>query len=226
MTIQTVNSLTEALSLFNRKERNLLLRSTVEFSGVTPTLSGAFCKSVNDLLELDTEVQPTSWWATDYHISWIAGAFAVYLNDKIALTVGRENPTVVEIDRRLVEGNQEDVDLIIATAQHLILVEAKGHGAWDSSQLASKIKRLNLVHAYYKSNLPPIERQITFHFLLTSRRSPPAALPERLAWDQGIEPPWLPIEIDADTQFLTVSRCDNAGFPSASGKRWVVLKTS
>jgi hypothetical protein len=43
-------------------------------------------------------------------------------------------------ERKLIEGNQEDIDLVIATDQDLILIEAKGHGAWDNAQMVVSVK--------------------------------------------------------------------------------------
>jgi hypothetical protein len=79
--------------------------------------------------------------------------------------------------RRLVEGNQEDVDLVIATGCDLVLIEAKAYGSWDNSQVASKLARLKMLHDFYcelvqRAPSGQAVKAVNFHLLLTSPNRP------------------------------------------------------
>ena len=113
-------SLDAALDSFNRKERNLLVRAMLA-DGRLPLLGKSFCDQVTE--KLGFGIPEDAWWATDYHISWLAGALALFVKgyEETRICPNPEN----EHKRRLVEGNQEDVDLIIATGCNLIFIEAK-----------------------------------------------------------------------------------------------------
>jgi len=166
----------------------------------------------------------TTWWATDYHISWIAGAMAVYLNDKVALEHGR--PNLESNSRRMIEGNQEDIDLLIASGQHLIMVEAKAYGAWSTKQVLSKLQRLGLLLAYY-DQIRQGDAPINFHVVLMSPRRP-QLLPQKLKKDMPTrlsqlwpELPWIPLKLE--TSVLEVTRCQPGGKSSADGDHWCVV---
>jgi hypothetical protein len=126
--------------------RNLLVRSVLGHAERPLQLSAPFRHDLASVLNILSLLE-TAWWATDYHTSWVAGALAVYLHDKGPLANGRPNPDCN--GRRLVEGNQEDIDLLIAVGQHLIMVEAKACGAWSNKQVRSKLQCLDLLLAYY-----------------------------------------------------------------------------
>lgn len=132
-------------------------------------------------------------------------------------TIDARWPNVKKPDgRQLVEGNQEDVDLVIATGCELILIEAKAYGAWDRDQLNSKLARLNLLHDFY-IKMARTEPAINFHLLLIS--------PERIKltthWPrwacEGQEIPWIPLEIPS---VFEVTRCDLRGTRDADGGSW------
>lgn len=123
-----MDQLAQALERFNRKERNLLIRAALGHQEMPLQLSVGFRERVASALGI-APLPDHAWWATDYHISWIAGALATYLDDTAALTSGRPNPIVETTQRRLIEGNQEDIDLLIAAGQNLIMIEAKAYGA-------------------------------------------------------------------------------------------------
>ena len=83
---------------------------------------------------LGVSVPENAFWAMDYHLDWLWAA--KNCTDK--------NIASYESGYRQ---NQQDVDLIIAyddpdaRITRMILVEAKGVGAWSESQLKSKIER-------------------------------------------------------------------------------------
>lgn len=218
-----MTELADALERFNRKERNLLIRSILGHREAHLELSEPFRQTLASKLNIPA-LPKSTWWATDYHVSWIAGALAVHLNDKAALAQGRPNPELNS--RRLVEGNQEDIDLLIAAEQHLIMVEAKAYGAWSATQLASKLQRLDLLLAYY-DQIKYGNRPIHFHLVLMSPRQPQhlphklkEAMPARLRqlWPNL---PWIPLKLE--TSVLEVTRCQPEGKSSAGGDHWRVV---
>ena len=224
---QRVTELAEALERFNRKERNLLIRSVLGHREAPLQLSQRFRQTLISKLNISALPENT-WWATDHHVSWIAGALAVYLEDEAALAYGRTN---LELNgRHLVEGNQEDIDLLVAAGQHLIMVEAKAYGSWRVKQVASKLQRLDLLLAYY-DQVERRDRSIRFHLVLMSPRQPrhlpqklKKAMPTRLSqlWP---ELPWIPLQLE--TSALEVTRCQLGGESSAYGNNWrVVTKKS
>jgi hypothetical protein len=118
-----MHSLDDALDRFNRKERNLLVRAMLA-DGRLPPLSKHFCDQVGQ--KLGFPIPESAWWATDYHISWLAGALALFVKGEETardIWANRENTD----NRRLVERNQEDIDLVIATGCNLVLIEAKAY---------------------------------------------------------------------------------------------------
>jgi hypothetical protein len=226
-----MDSLAEALEHFNRKERNLLVRAVLGHEAKPLELSEDFRKLVAD--KLNIPIPKEAWWATDYHIAWLAGALAVYTEGaERAVAKGARTNRSLETDgstkvRYLVEGNQEDIDLVIACGVDLILIEAKGVGARDNEQLRSKLARLKLVHSEYTSSTvktQPAPRPINFHFLLTSPHHPEHLNVEWPDWARaksGI--PWIPLTFPSET--LAVSRCNSAGQRVAEPDYWCIFKT-
>ena len=214
-----MTELATALEHFNRKERNLLVRSILGHWETPLQLSEEFRRTVAS--ELNISILPeTAWWATDYHMSWLAGALAVYLNDEPALAHGRPNPA--SNNRRLVEGNQEDIDLLIAAGQHLIMVEAKAYGSWSNKQVASKLERLDLLLAYY-DEIRRLGGPIHFHLVLMSPHRPQKLkeiLPARLSQRWPVLS-WIPLKLE--TSVLEVTRCLPDGKSSAEGDHWRVV---
>jgi hypothetical protein len=216
--------LAQALERFNRKERNLLVRDALGHQETPLKLSTHFRKRVASALGI-ASLPEDAWWATDYHINWLAGALATYLDDATALTSGRANPVDNETERRLVEGNQEDIDLLIAAGQDLIMVEAKAYGTWSNVQMASKIARLNLLYAYYAQIARPEEHPIRFHILLTSPTRPQRLASNPPSWTGiGLELPWIPLRLDPAISVLEVTRCHDNGLSAADGGHWQVVK--
>ncbi len=216
-----MTELAKALERFNRKERNLLVRSVLGHAERPLQLSAPFRHDLASVLNIPT-LSETAWWATDYHMSWMADALAVYLNDKCPLAKARPNPECN--GRRLVEGNQEDIDLLIAVGQHLIMVEAKAYGAWSNRQVKSKLQRLDLLLAYYDQIKRP-EHAVDFHLVLMSPQRPQKLtkpLPKRLnqLWPEP-ELPWLQLKLE--TSVCKVTRCQLNGTPAADGDYWRVL---
>ena len=121
-----MQSLGHVLERFNRKERNLLIRDILgDADAIRLCLHESFRKRVADALGI-APIPANAWWGTDYHISWLAGALSVFLKREPEIYCNKRHLEGSH-GRQLVEGNQEDVDLIIATDQHLILIEVKAY---------------------------------------------------------------------------------------------------
>lgn len=69
-----MSRLSEILETFNRKERNLAVRFILGHVKEPPPLSRRFCNKVSQELCLGPDTLEEMWWATDFHISWLAGA--------------------------------------------------------------------------------------------------------------------------------------------------------
>jgi hypothetical protein len=131
--------------------------------------------------------------------------------------------------RRLVEGNQEDIDLVIASGLDLILIEAKAVGAWDNQQLASKLLRLSLVYSEYHSSVTKAAEApnpVRFHFLLMSPYYPRKLKVEWPEWarTQPKVPAWIHLPLPSET--LEVSRRDDKGKRTRQSKKyWCVIES-
>jgi hypothetical protein len=143
-----MNPLGDALERFNRKERNLLIRDILNCRGKTPPLAGDFCERLAKAVGISKESLDSAWWATDFHIDWLAGGLLTFMKGET--TTPQDNRSM------LVMGNQEDIDLVVVahgpaaeTLHHLILIEAKAYGHFTTKQYRSKIARLERLHEFY-----------------------------------------------------------------------------
>lgn len=164
-----MSELTDILDRFNRKERNLLIRDALGHSLDKPLLlNDDFRQRIGTALG-GLEIPKDAWWATDYHLSWIAGALSVWRGGEQAIGTAQSNAQSKDPPGRwLIERNQEDADLLIAFDTTLILVEVKAFGYFTNKQINSKLKRWCLLKA--QSDLPGTETN--FHFMLMSRTKP------------------------------------------------------
>jgi hypothetical protein len=213
--------LAHALESFNRKERNLLVRAVLGHKDAPLLLCDSFRAQLVE--KLGIELPSEAWWATDYHFDWLAGGLCLYVEGIHQAKEPRQNRSAVQDNgdiRHLVEGNQEDIDLVIATGQHLIMIEAKAFGAWDNRQMASKLERLRLLHEYYLG-FDKKDQPVHFHLLITSPRKPEKLDADWPTWAcrEG-EVPWIPLDLNCADDLLEVTRCDQAGRSSATGEQW------
>ncbi len=214
-----------ALESFNRKERNLFIRAALGHQDQRLPLSDTFCARVRDKLKIELPRDP--WWATDYHFDWLAGALCLYVEGPDQALKRQPN------HKGLVKGSQEDIDLIIATGEHLIMIEAK-YGNFDNCQMASKLERLELLHRYYLDLPHAKDWPVQFHLLLTSPREPKKLVAHWPSWAcrEG-EIPWIRLVLNHTGELpdppghpLRVTRCDQAGKSSAKGDHWCVVSPS
>jgi len=216
--------LAKVLEAFNRKERNLLIRAALGRNAERPPLSDSFCGKVAS--RLGVPVPSEAWWATDYHISWIAGALCVYAKGiEDALTPQQNLSHLMEdgVLRHLVEGNQEDIDLVVVAGEHLMLIEAKGYGAWSNRQMSSKLARLKLLRTYYLSVGLENHHPIQFHLLVTSPSEPEKLVVDWPSWAcKGGQVPWIQLDLADRGPLWTVERCDKNGQVTAASDQWRV----
>ena len=220
---------TDALALFNRKERYWLLRNAL--GPGAEALDAHFRQRLHS--EIGVSIPEDAWWAIDYHLDWLIGA--LHLVDR-----GRDDDTVRKNADGLVAGNQEDFDLIVAFDKTLILIEAKGVTSWRNGQIDSKIKRIETLLKYQEGSggfVPQI------FLVLTSPRRPESLkqLEETInAWPQWMlnnetdKPYWIGMDmaldgrpmVDGKAEFHKVVRCaDSGGAVGEAGSHWTVLRS-
>jgi len=133
--------LMHVLKRFNRKERFHLLRHVLGCEGESFRLSAGFREALG--ANIGQRVPEDALVVMDYHLDWIA--MAVWLAERD----GIPTKAAPERNEAQVQGNQEDVDLLVAFkaagTSHLVLVEAKGDASWDNAQLESKAERLRAI---------------------------------------------------------------------------------
>jgi hypothetical protein len=222
-----MNELADILKRFNRKERNLLVRAVLGDEQKPLRLVEAFRRDVARELKIEM-IPEAAWWATDYHISWLAGALAYYTEGDAALNKARLNRSSgpSPCTSRLIEGNQEDIDLIIASGRDLILIEAKAFGSWDNKQLRSKLERLDLLHDEYEQIADRADRdRVRMHFLLMS---PKESKNINVEWPEWIRKenqiPWIKLRLPESEAILEVNRCDADAEETAEGDHWRIVK--
>jgi len=221
-------TLSETLERFNRKERNLLVRDILgRKDEVRPPLSKDFCEKLCQSLSNDDEVLSDAWWATDYHINWLAGALAVFVKGEPMVSKPLPNPA--KENRKLVEGNQEDVDLLIVNGQDMIMIEAKAYSDFTLEQIESKLVRLNLLNEFYGTLDPAPEQKIRFFLALQGPKNP-AELLAKVGWPGWItnkkDRAWIELQLNQPMTILEVTRCDQAGRSNEHGPMWKTFVSS
>ena len=212
-----METLADVLELFNRKERNLLIRDLLGHAAKPLQISDQFRNRLTTALALPRTVPGDAWWATDYHIEWLAGALLTFMK-------GDSAPT--KRDSELIKGDQEDIDLVIAAGDDLILIEAKAYGYFGSEQYGSKMGRLERLYDFYKKLEGQSPRRVHFHLLLCSPNEPIKLDLKRLPWATNhptncSKVRWMKLEIPSPKRsILAVTRCDVQGKRAAKGEFW------
>ena len=204
-------NLVDALASFNRKERYWLIRNALGPSSAR--LDDAFRDQLK--LVIDQEVAPDAWWAMDYHLDWLIGALKLVADDKSMHQV-RPNSS------NLVTGSQQDMDLVVAFHNVLVLIEAKGETAWCNEQFKRKVVRLE---AMRNAGLWP--ESIKVFLVLMSPRPPDRLKAGADPWqtwmcDGNGRPRHITLEMDE--KLLKVTRCDEISAQSDSkGTSWKIV---
>ena len=204
-------NLLEVLESFNRKERFFLVKHAL----------GSFQLSDDFRAELKrkigVEIPQCAFAAMDYHLDWLVAA--LYVNER-----GDDKRVFCNPQQRIVEGNQEDIDLLVAfkdgEKHHLVLVEAKGVGSWDNKQMLSKANRLGEIFGAEGKCFAGVEP----HFILVSPNLPQKL--KTLEW-----PGWMSkncvsniwIELEFPEGRFRVTRCDADGSSSKTGSHFTVI---
>lgn len=206
------SELVRALKQFNRKERFWLLSDAIgePFTSLNP----AFLSKVGD--EIGIALPSNPWWAFDYHFDWLHAVLTLGPAYNLTPLPGPalNNPPIAT-------GGQEDIDLLIAFDQTIVLIEAKLSTSWTNKQMESKFRRMTSLPTQY----------VQPHFVLASPTKP-----KRL--NLTCVPSWalkaqdetaqlahiiLPGREDQDSA-LMVSRCDVDGTKSALGGHWKIFE--
>jgi hypothetical protein len=189
-------NLVDALSRFNRKERYWVIRNALGPSSAR--LDEGFRGKLEKLTK--TEVPGDAWWAIDYHLDWLAAALTL-------VAKGDRGSEAQKNAGGLVTGSQQDMDLVVAFDNALVLVEAKCETPWGNKQFREKIERLDKL--YSAGLLPP---SINFFFVLMSPRKPTGLKPAvGTSWPSWMCDPdgcLLHIELEIDQEFSRVERWD------------------
>ena len=216
-------NLVEALAAFNRKERYWLLQNALGRGALT--LDDGFRARLHDCVKLD--IPEDAWWAMDYHLDWLVGALRMVDGGTV------EDPAQPN-EKDLVKGNQEDMDLIVAFGDTLILIEAKGDTSWGNTQIHSKLNRLDAMLQRQERLMGFVPRLRLV--LISPKESKGLDVPEG-GWPEWMlnadrKPFWMDMEMGPDRPRLPNGRPDfrkvsrwNAerNRPDKDGSHWKVL---
>lgn len=207
------SKLIENLKSFNRKERYHLLRNAF---GLPFVLGDHFRRELGKLL--DVKIPETEHFvAMDYHLDWIYAALVLLDEQK------GNYERIFEKDFKgkdpYISASQEDIDLLVAFQDegeaHVILIEAKGDTAWDTSQFESKITRLRFIIERVGKN-----RGIHYYFVLTSPNKTSVKVTNEIFKNANKEY-WIEMKM-GERELLKPTRCDTKGEPSQDGTHWKV----
>ena len=159
--------------------------------------------------------------AMDYHLDWLAASVALYDSGDCVDKVF-SNQEVDDTKHRLIEGTQEDMDLLVAFESdkvfHLILIEAKayegnGFASFDRNQLRSKGNRLRMI-VQNESADNDVSR-IKTYFYLMSKNHPNPTTDYEWPWDKDN---WIQLDLPSLGQRRLVQRFNRAsGKPDSKG---------
>ncbi|WP_116345197.1 hypothetical protein [Cupriavidus taiwanensis] len=164
-----VGSLEYRLSRFNAKERFALIQRVL---GVAIAPHADFMTEV--LAKCAITNRPENvFCAMDFHLDWL---YAALMNE--SLVEDEPMPLVAgENDHFPVTGKQQDADFIMCFTEnsgngalpvtHLLLIEAKGVGSWDTLQIASKFNQYRAMRPAFARN-PNVRTRL----ILMSQKDP------------------------------------------------------
>ena len=192
-----MDDLIDILESFNRKERFFLIAQALgqkRDNKPAFTLSDNFRRELEQKLGFDFEIPADAFVAMDYHLDWVAASLVKWKSVKAGKA---DKSTFLNPGQEVVEGNQEDIDLLVAFdcggQYHLILIEAKayqgkGYAGFDRSQLKSKSDRLDKIFDKAGQKYPGV----TLYFCLMSQNKPTSQTPYEWPWDEA---PWIPASL-------------------------------
>lgn len=208
------------LEALNRKERYYLLSLITGNNAFIP--NSKFLKSVQEkLAHPSINYEICQFAAMDYHLDWVYAALYA-TTEGIDLKDDIKHTGVVLKDSDLVSGTQQDIDFIMAFADtkndvtHLILIEAKGVGSWDTKQLNAKGARLK---ALFETHQLHVKANVVPHFLYVSSEAPADSQPNSGLPKLMVDPPHH-IQILLPTPLVKLTRRTKNGQPKTGGKFW------
>jgi hypothetical protein len=219
--------LIDNLKAFNRKERYYLIGTALgnkEFR-----LCEDFIQQLRaSVASAEIDFSDCRFVAMDYHLDWIYASLVLSAQGLSAEDAASLGTTWTRgKDNKLISATQEDIDLIAVFGSatnsawnHVLLIEAKGVGSWDTHQLKSKGKRL----AAILGDRDLLERVcVVPHFVYGAPVRPRAAhikdLPQLMS-QQG-NPPYIRLRLPAS--LAKVTQCDGGGEARVSGSKWKEL---
>jgi len=175
----------ERLKMFNRKERDHLMKFALCEDPKTPEISLALWKKISNGGRRPNAER--MFIGMDYHLNWLYAALATA--DDPDLSASYENKWHDKVNagdgnKQPIKRSQEDVDLLCAwtvpksDSLYLVLIEAKLDSSWGSKQFRSKKERLTLIREDAEARELGF---INWQFLLMS----PGDAPKKNEFDGG-----------------------------------------
>ena len=205
-------TLVDALKRFNRKERFWLIRNAL--GPTSERLDDGF--RANLAKAIGKDVPASAWWAMDYHLDWLVGALTLVAQGERGFEPQRNDAGLVKCD-------PEDIDMIVAFGDSLVVIEAKGATAWSNEQLRKKVDRLEKLRS-----VGWLPSAIKIFLVLTSPQVPKNLKPQAgTRWQ-----PWMcneagrPLYVPLDMRypFLKITRWDaERDARSKEGTCWKIV---
>jgi hypothetical protein len=208
-----MSALISNLEKLNRKERFFLIQTAL--GDGTFKLGRLFLEKLRSKFGL--HIPDNAFIAMDYHLNWIFAAASLSFSNPV-------HDNIYDNAEGIVDGTQEDVDLLIAFEDNsglnqLIMLEAKGVGAYDNKQFAHKMDRFSSIFGKDGRRFDKLRP----HFGLMSPHHPvhlrSKICPSWLKIDEEI--PWIHMPIP---ERLALFGCDEDGKPDKKRKFWTLRR--
>lgn len=206
-----MTDLIELLERFNRKERYFLICQTLGL----PQMEFQLSDKLRETLEckINLPIRGDAFVAMDYHLDWIAASLRI-LNECIPMNEIPNRVFPDQNDKRVATGTQRDIDLLIAFTEedsdthHMVFIEAKAYGAWDSKQLRLKAERLRKIFGDNGRLHPKVHPEF---FLISP--NPPTKRLRTVGWPEWMKPCGEPRYLELAVLYprYKVTRCDETG---------------
>jgi hypothetical protein len=121
---ETIPDIASTLRRFNRKERYWVIRNA--FGAKVEHLCPKFWTRLQTVLKprIDHLHRENAWWAVDYHLDWILGALHVHTGLPASYAPRKNTCILDKVETLLVKGQQEDIDLVVASGSDVVLIES------------------------------------------------------------------------------------------------------
>ena len=208
-----MSSMIPNLEKLNRKERFFLVSTAL--GGGTFKLGLSFRDTLRRQFSL--EIPDDAFVAMDYHLNWIFAAAALAFAEPV-------HDSIYDNKSGTYDGTQEDIDLLVAFEDisgldHIIMLEAKGVGAYDNEQFAHKMERFRSIFGENGCRFAKVRP----HFGLISPHEPKQLrtdlCPSWLKLNGQI--PWLPMQIP---ERLALFGCDYHGKRDKKREFWTLRR--